>query len=384
AGPLTRLGGGIVRPEVTAAMAEAATASVDMATLQAHASQTIARLTGAEAGCVTSGAAAGLLLATAACVTGLDRARMDKLPDTAGMKNEIVMLRGQRNGYDHAVRAAGIKLVEVGLLDRQAGAGVRGPEAADIAEAITAGTAAVFHVADRFARPALADVVAVAREAGVPVIVDAAARLPPQSNLTRLIADGADLVAFSGGKAIGGPQASGILCGRRDLIMAATLQTLDLDCLPEFWEPPPTLIDKSRLGGLPRQGIGRTCKVGKEEIIGLLTALDLFVAEGDGPRHARWLAEARRLANGIRDHGRVEIAVLGEDDTGEVPVVEIRFPRGAENEAVPLIKALQHGAPPVYVDQTLCYRGIVTFSPVALQPGEAELVARRISSLLRG
>jgi L-seryl-tRNA(Ser) seleniumtransferase len=216
-GPATRLSGGVMRPEVTAAMAEAAGHCVDMAELEAHASQVIARLTGAEAGYVASGAAACLLLATAACVTGLEPGRMARLPDTAGMRDEVIVVRSQRNFYDHAIRAAGIRLVEVGLPDRYSGAGVRDAEAWEIADAITDRTAAIFYVADSAARPPLREVVAAAHAAGIPVIVDAAAQLPPQSNLRRFIEQGADLVAFSGGKAINGPQATGILCGKRDL-----------------------------------------------------------------------------------------------------------------------------------------------------------------------
>lgn len=106
-GASTRVSGGLLAPEVTAAMAEAATHCVDMADLQAGASKIIAGVTGAEAGIVTSGAAAGLLLGTAACVAGLDPGRMSRLPDTTGMKNEVIMVRSQRNFYDHAVRTAG-------------------------------------------------------------------------------------------------------------------------------------------------------------------------------------------------------------------------------------------------------------------------------------
>ena len=133
-GPATRLSGGIMRPEVIAAMAEAAQHCVDMAELEAHASQVIAKVTGAEAGYVASGAAACLLLATAACVTGLDPALMARLPDTTGMRNEVIVVRSQRNFYDHAVRTAGVRFVEVGLPDRYAGAGVRDAEAWEIAD----------------------------------------------------------------------------------------------------------------------------------------------------------------------------------------------------------------------------------------------------------
>src|SRR6185369_1079202 len=146
-GPATRLSGGIMPREVAEAMVEASQHCVDIAALQAAASRHIAAATGAEAGLVTSGAAAGLLLGTAACVTGLDPGKMNRLPDTAGMKREVVVARSQRNFYDHAVRAAGVRLVEVGIADRFSGAGVRDCEAWEIADAIGERTAAVLYVA---------------------------------------------------------------------------------------------------------------------------------------------------------------------------------------------------------------------------------------------
>ena len=121
-GTSTRVSGALLAPEVRAAMDEAAQYCVDMAEIQAAASKIIAEVTGAEAGIVTSGAAAGLLLGTAACVAGLDPAKRARLPDTTGMKNEVVMVRSQRNEYDHSIRSAGVHIVEVGLPDRVAGA----------------------------------------------------------------------------------------------------------------------------------------------------------------------------------------------------------------------------------------------------------------------
>ena len=144
-----------MRPEVAAAMAEASAYSVDMAVLQAHASDAIAAATGAEAGYVTSGAAAGLLIGTAACVTGLDAAAMARLPDTAGLQNEVVVARSQRNGYDHAVRTAGVELVEVGLPDRALGRrGARRRALGDRRGDHATRTAAVFYVASRRRAPA--------------------------------------------------------------------------------------------------------------------------------------------------------------------------------------------------------------------------------------
>ena len=140
-GPATRLSGSIMAPQVVAAMTAASQHCVDIARLQARASELIAEVTGAEAGYVTSGAAAGLLLGTAACVTGLDPLKMNRLPDTTGMKNEVVMARSQRNFYDHAVRTAGVTLVEVGIADRFSGAGIRDAEAWEF----DAGWGSAFH-----------------------------------------------------------------------------------------------------------------------------------------------------------------------------------------------------------------------------------------------
>lgn len=382
-GTATRLSGGMMRPEVTQAMAEAAQHCVDIAELQARASKIIADATGAEAGCVASGAAACLLLGTTACVAGIDPAKMARLPDTTGMKNEVVMVRSQRNFYDHAVRTAGVKVIEVGLPDRYAGAGVRDAEPWEIEAAINENTAAVFYVADAMARPPLPEVCKVAHAAGVPVLVDAAAQLPPQANLKRFIAEGADLVAFSGGKAIGGPQATGFLCGKRDLIMSAALQHLDLDIFWEQWAPPSSLIDKSRLKGVPQHGIGRPCKAGKEEIVGLLTALELFIAEGDAARHAKWLARVRKLADGLTGIKQARVSITGDQSTDEVPLVELALSRGAKWKALDLVIALQNGKPSIHVDPTHHERGLALFNPMCLRDDQIGLITARVCELLR-
>ncbi len=379
----TRLSGGIMRTEVADAMREATQWNVDMATLEARASELIAGHTGAEAGYVTAGAAAGLLLGTAACVTGLDPALMNRLPDTSGLKNEVVVPRSHRNFYDHAVRAAGVTLVEVGLSDRFAGAGVRDTEAWEIAAAITPNTAAVLYVAGPEARPPLAEVVAVAHAAGVPVLVDAAAQLPPAANLKRFIAEGADLVCYSGGKAIGGPQASGILCGRRDLVMAAALQHLDQDIHWEQWNPPASLFDKTRIPGLPHHGIGRPAKVGKEAVVGLLTALDLFVAEGDEVRLARWTAAMEALAVGMQGVRHASVTLVHDRRRPAIPTVHLALDEVAAGmTALDLIRRLQDGVPSVHANPSRVHEGLVLFSPVALRPGDESVIAERVRSVL--
>ncbi len=384
-GPATRLSGGIMRPEVAKAMIEASAACVDMAELQAAASREIAKATGAEAGYVASGASACLLLATAATMAGLDPGRMARLPDSRGMKNEVIMVRSQRNFYDHAIRAAGATIIEVGLPDRYAGAGVRDAEGWEIEGAISERTAAIFYVADAQAQPPLRDVTAIARRHRIPVIVDAAAQLPPQANLKRFIAAGADLVAFSGGKALGGPQASGILCGRRDLIMSAALQHLDLDIYDDMWAPPKALIDRRRLKGIPQHGIGRSCKAGKEEIAGLLAALRLFIAEGDGARHRRWLAALTKIDRALPRRASLTSKIHNAKDIGAVPLLVLSL-RAKPGAAAATIKHMIGQPLGVHTDAALRHENRIIINPMCLAPGDemavAAAVAKAISATL--
>lgn len=381
-GTSTRVSGGVLPEEVAEAMRQATQWCVDMPTLQGRASEIIAETTGAEAGIVTSGAAAGLLLGTAACVAGLDPSAMNQLPDTTGLKDEVVVVRSQRNFYDHAVRQAGVRLVEVGLADRYSGAGVRDAEAWEIADAITQRTACVLYVATPQSEPALSEVVAAAHERGVPVLVDAAAQLPPAANLRRFVAEGADLVAFSGGKAILGPQASGILAGRRDLIQSAALQMLDQDIWFRQWTPPASLFDKHRLKGLPQHGIGRPCKVGKEQAVGLLVALRRFVAEDPAQRHATWLARLAEVREPLRAVNLLRLTLVDRSlDT--VPILEAQLDEAAAGlNALEAVIRLQNGRPSVHADPSGAKQGLIRFNPLALKPGEGRIAGERLASVL--
>ena len=376
-GTATRLSGGLMRAEVSAAMVEASLHCVDMAELQAAASREIAKATGAEAGYVASGAAACLTLAAAACIAGLDPGRMARLPDTRGMKNEMIMMRSQRNFYDHAIRAAGATIIEVGLPDRYAGAGVRDAEGWEIEDAITDNTAAIFYVADASAQPSLKTITTIAKKHKIPVIVDAAAQLPPQSNLKKFIAEGADLVAYSGGKALGGPQASGILCGRKDLIMSAALQHLDLDIYEDMWDPPKSLIDKRKLKGTPQHGIGRSCKAGKEEVVGVLTALRLFIAEGDTARHRRWLERLTPIAQDLAQSKNCHVEIEGEQDLGAVPqlVITLTNPKAS---ASTVIAKLVKASPSIHVDPARRDQGKLVVNPLSFEKTSSALIAQRI------
>lgn len=292
-GNATLAGGTLMDPAVLEAMAEAARSFVRIADLEVAASTRIAAATGAEAGYATCGAAAALTLGTAAILAGLDPERIDRLPQTDGRPDGMLVQRVHRNGYDHLVRAAGARLVEVG--------GPEGATAAELEAAIDDRIAGVFFQADE--EPAglpLADVVAIAHRHGLPVLVDGSVNLPPRSNLRRFIATGADLVAFSGGKTIRGPQASGFLAGRADLIRSVGLQHQDLDVLPTTWSGR-ALLESGALTRIPSHGIGRSMKAGKEEIVGLLVALERYLVRDEDAEVARWLRLAEELTTALAE-----------------------------------------------------------------------------------
>jgi L-seryl-tRNA(Ser) seleniumtransferase len=359
AGTNTRLSGGLLHPEVTAAMAEASTACVDMLDLQAAASREIAAATGAEAGIVTCGASAALLLGAAACMAGLDVAAMNGLPERAA-RDTFVMARSQRNMYDRALPVAGGRIEEVGIPDRFSGAGVRDASTADIAAAISPRTAGILWVAQPWSEPPLEEVVQVAHAAGLPVLVDAAAQLPPAANLRRFITAGADLVCFSGGKAIGGPQASGILAGRRDLVASALLQMLDLDLPEAQFRLPPEFAGNAAPSRLPQHGVGRSCKAGKEEIVGLLVALRRFLAEPEDSRRDRLLA---RLAT-VREAMGGPPGIAVEVTPGPLPLLLLRLADpAAARDAEARLRA-RH--PAVHVNQGRLREGVLVVNPLAL------------------
>jgi len=371
AGTLTRLGGSLMEPEVLQAMAQAATASVDIAELQTAASGVIARITGAQAGIVTSGAAAGLTLATAACLARWDVRRMAALPDTRGMPNQVLMARNHRNSYDHAIRLAGAQIVDIGHNDRGTGAGIRGLEPWEIDAAITDQTVALVFVATAQTLDDLPAVREVVHARGLPVIVDAAAQLPPRANLQRFIAAGADLVVFSGGKAVGGPQASGILAGRRDLIGSALLQMMDMDVSPTTWSPSP-LIDRQALNGIPHHGIGRGFKVGKEEIAGLVCALERFVAR-DEVASARALTQRlQAIATALASSPGITTRLVPGTELAPIPVLEL----DAGARAPALVGRLQRGNPPVHVGERLVDAGILSINPQTLRTEDDAVLVR--------
>jgi len=375
AGTLTRLGGALMDGEVVSAMAAAARASVDIGELQAAASRTISRITTAQAGIVTTGAAAALTLAAAAAMTRWDIARMAALPHAESFPNEILLPRTQYTGYAHALRASGARLVDIGHNDRGTGAGVRGLEAWEIEAAITPRTAAFAFSASPGNILDLKIITEVCRPRDIPVIVDAAAQLPPRSNLKKFLQLGADLVAFSGGKAIGGPQASGILAGRRDLVGAALVQQLDMDVSPDTWVPP-DLIDVQAMKGLPHHGLGRGFKAGKEEIVGLLVALERYAAADDEASNAALEKRLQRIASELGDG--IPKKLLSARETGRVPQLHLTL----ENP-IALSARLQAGEPPVHLSERFAAQGILIVDPQALRPEDDAAVVAALRNALR-
>jgi D-glucosaminate-6-phosphate ammonia-lyase len=352
---LTRLGGSLMPREVLDAMLDASCCWVDLPDLQRRVGARIAELTHNEACFVTSGAAAGLTLLTAACVAGNDPALIQRLPDVSvpGMKGEVIVHRNQRIGYDYAVRQVGVKLIEIGNATTT--------HAWELERAITAQTAAVLWFQGWMVRSGdlpLARVIEIATARGVPVIVDAAAQLPPVENLWKFTQMGAAAVVFSGGKELRGPQSSGLVVGRRDLIAL----------LPYLSSPNPH--------------IGRPMKVGKEELVGVLAAVERYLQLDHAARLdyceetvADWAAALNRVPG-------VQAVRSWPNEAGQpVPRVHVAF-EAARFTSDDVVRALWAGDPAIAV--SAAEDNAIYLNPMTLEPGEEAIVLRRMIEVLRG
>ena len=231
-----------------------------------------------------------------------------------------------------------------------------------------------------FTRPPLPMVVEIAHEHDVPVIVDAAAELPPTENLSKYTEQGADLVAFSGGKAIRSPQSSGILAGREDLIKSVARQHLDMHAAEAAYEPPEDLVAVDELSGVPRQGFGRSMKVGKEELAGLIAALDAFIEQDDAAVLARWHERAERIADGLEsvDGLEAELANAGKTDT--VTSVVATVTESAPIEATDIVSGLRQENPRVFVGADDLHLSQFTVNPRCLPDEQIDYVVDRTAA----
>jgi L-seryl-tRNA(Ser) seleniumtransferase len=354
-GGQTLIGGSIVAQEVLDAMSEAAPYFVDVSELNQQVGEIIARITGAEAGYVTAGAVDGILLATAGLMTGKDPAKIQQLPDSAGMKNQVIVHRSQRHWYDQAVIAAGAKFVEIG------NAWSTAPW--ELEAAINEKTAGVFFTVSPLHRKgflSLPEVICIAHNRNVPVYLDAASMLPPASNLQSFVSMGADLVIFSGGKGLMGPQSTGILCGRKELVEAAALN------------------------GSPYPSIGRSSKVSKEEMIGLLTALELYVQRDHVADQARWRRQTEYIARAVSDLGLsgIEAVVVHDEFEDQLPETHITIREALLGlSARQLEEEMYNGDPRIAMGVSfLPHKSIIV--PHMLREGEEVVVARRLIEIV--
>ena len=342
-GATTAVGGTLMHPDVLDAMADAARAFVVLDELNERVGERIAELTGMPAGYVTSGSAAAMVLAAAACIAGSDLDRIRRLPDSDGMANEIIIHRAHRINYDQMLRVGGGRLVEIGTPDRT--------EPEELERAITAQTAAVFYVDSRHTHPGALDfptVVAIAHDRQVPVIVDAASTVPPVDHLRQWGRWGADLVIFSGGKGLRGPQDSGLLAGRADLIAAA------------------------RANGNPHAAVGRGGKVSKEAMAGLWKAIDIFLQTDHEAEYRHHLAQAETICAALADRSDVHCRIERNWEDWPAPVVRIAPAPDATWQPSVVQSALFANDPPIYVD---VFRGDLLISTHCLQEGDELTIA---------
>ena len=350
---LTRLGGSLMPPPVVNAMAKAANSFIDLTEVQSKVGERIAAMTNNEACYVSSGAAAGIAIAVAACITGTNPAAIAQLPDVTGLKGEVIIHRCQRNGYDHAARQTGAKIVEIGM--------AHSTQPWELEAAINERTACVLYFAgahyEKGALP-LEQVVAIAHARDVPVLVDAAAQIPPIGNLWRFTRElGADIAIFSGGKGMRGPQSSGLVLGKQSIIEAC------------------------RANGSPNHSLGRPMKVGKEEMLGLLAAVEwsldqdeTYIMAGYEAVVQRWLVEASGFPGVVAErrfpseagqpHGR---AILHFNPPCKLTRDEV-------------VAALWEGDPRVAVSP-IDHDGIA-LNPQTLEPGEDEIVLKALRRVL--
>lgn len=349
---LTKLGGSILAPPALAAMADAAGSYVDLYELQRVVSARIAELTHNEACYVSSGAAAGIMLSVATCIAGTDAERMGAFPYLDGIdRREVIIHRSQRNGYDYAARQTGARLVEIdGHADALDGV-------------ISDHTACVLWFAGaHFADGALPveEVIEIAHARGVPVIVDAAAQVPPISSLWHFTRDlGADAAIFSGGKGLRGPQSSGLVLGKRDI------------------------IEGCRANGAPNHSIGRPMKVGKEELVGLLAAVEWSLQQDEPAMLARYEEIVQGWLAGLGDIPGITVERGYPSEAGQPhsrAIVHIAPPCPLTRDEV--IDALWDGSPRIAVAAIAV--DAIALNPQTLMAGEETTVLEAVRGVVGG
>ena len=359
AGTYTVLTASLMRPEVVAAMAAASTRFVNIDELQEAAGGCVAELIGCEAAMITSGASAALTLGTAACITGKNQDFILRIPDLTDMKSEVIVQRLHRYGYDHAVRNCGVRMIEV-------------DSAEELEAAINERTAMMLFFNDRehTGQIGAAEFVRLGKKHGIPTFNDAAADVPPTENLSKFTKMGFDLVTFSGGKGIRGPQSAGLLLGRRDLIEAARL-----NCSPNS------------------DSIGRGFKINKEEIIGMMVAVESYLNRNAEAEWREWEARIETIAAAVAAVESMQTETYVPPIANHVPHLKLAWRRDAVKLSADDVRERMRDGEPSIETTPASTAASLPLPPAPagveemmigvwmLQPGEAEIVARRLGEV---
>ena len=349
AGTYTALTASLMPKEVMDAVQYASKHYVPLNELHDKIGERIASMIGSEAAMVTSGAAGAMMVGTAGCLTGTDRKAIQQLPDLTGLKSEVIIQKSHRFGYDHAVRACGVKLIEV-------------ETAEDLERAASDRTAMMlfYNNNDSVGKIKREEFVALGKKHNIPTFNDAAADTPPVENLTKYIKMGFDLVAFSGGKGIRGPQSAGLLFGRKDLIQAARMNT-------------------SPNGDT----IARGLKVNKEEMLGMLVALELFMNRDHQAQWKEWERRVKVIADSVRGIPTVTTETWVPEVANNVPHLRIKWNQSEIKHTPPAVfKLLREGKPSIEANPATDSENLV-IGVWMMEPGEEQIVARRIREILK-
>ena len=348
AGHYTMFTGSLMHPEAVRALACLSAVYVRLDELHEAVGARIGSLLGCEAAIVTSGAAAALAFGTAACITGTDSEKIRRFPDLAGMKNEVIIQKAHRFPYDHSVRACGVRLVEV-------------ETAEELEAAIHPRTALLLFLnkAERLGRIRRSEFVALGKRHEVPTFNDAAADVPPAGNLTEYTRMGFDLVTFSGGKGLRGPQSAGLLLGRKDLIRAARMNTSPNS-----------------------DTFGRGFKVNKEEMVAMLVALEQYLKRDHDADWRDWQRNIGIIASALKGLAGVSTEPFIPEIANEVPHLRIRWDGEATGlTAAEVMRRLREGTPSIEPVPEPYAPGTVEIASWTLTPREARIVAARLREI---
>ncbi|HLZ42065.1 MAG TPA: aminotransferase class V-fold PLP-dependent enzyme [Candidatus Sulfotelmatobacter sp.] len=350
-GTMTMLGGSLLRPELEAVMAMAGRHFVSIPELEVAAGKRIAELLKLPDGysaIVTSGAAAAMESGLAGILTGDNEALIRQLPDLTGMKSEVIIQKSHRNPFDHQLRATGIKLIEIETPDQ-------------LRQAVNERTA-MMHFSN-FANAAgqikVDEWIKLGKQYNIPCMNDAAADTPPVSHLWDYANMGYDLITFSGGKAMRGPQCAGLLIGRKDLVAYALLNNSPHE-----------------------DTLGRSQKVGKEEIIGMVKALELFLKEDHEALAREWQARLELISREITKVPGVSTSFFVPDIANHVPHMQITWDSRISIDPKQVSQLLRNSKPAIVIGGDEGKPGLIMCS-FMLQPGEDKIVAEQLSRVLR-